>query len=289
MTGDAKRNALIFLGMVMLITMVIAFSLPSLRLEPGMPLPRLQQNQVVLDSGEAELPLVIHVNEFAKVFFALLLAGSGLYVIIKLFLGADIKDLSALIKPILVICLMAVGIILAMIIFLPKSADSPPMELIIPTAAPLVTSPLGAVPPILLWLVGLGLLGVITLIAVWILNSSARQTTTVDIVGLEAEKAREALRTGLELKDVIVSCYRQMSSALQKEQGIERKESMTTREFEDVLESAGIPHAPVHHLTLLFEAVRYGNWQPNPLDEQKAIQSLEAIIAHCHAVKMKKD
>jgi hypothetical protein len=53
---------------------------------------------------------------------------------------------------------------------------------------------------------------------------------------------------------------------------------MTTGEFENVLETAGIPHDPIHQLTRLFEAVRYGNWQPNLADEQTALQCLEAIM-----------
>jgi hypothetical protein len=105
------------------------------------------------------------------------------------------------------------------------------------------------------------------------------------MLGLEAEKARQALMTGLDLKDVIVKCYRQMSLALEKEQGIERKDSMTTREFESLLEAAGVPHDPIHQLTQLFEAVRYGNWQPNPMDEQKAIHCLEAIILYSREAK----
>ena len=91
--------------------------------------------------------------------------------------------------------------------------------------------------------------------------------------------------TGLDLKDVIVKCYRQMSLALEKEQGIERKDFMTTREFENLLEAAGIPHDPIHQLTQLFEAVRYGNWQPNPMDEQKAIHCLQAIMLYSREPK----
>jgi hypothetical protein len=44
---------------------------------------------------------------------------------------------------------------------------------------------------------------------------------------------------------------------------------MTTGEFENLLETAGLPHDPIHQLTQLFDAVRYGNWKPNPADEQK--------------------
>jgi hypothetical protein len=72
-----------------------------------------------------------------------------------------------------------------------------------------------------------------------------------------------------------------MSLALAQEQRIERKDFMTTREFEHLLETAGVPYDPIHQLTQLFEAVRYGNWQPNPVDEQKAIQCLQAIMLYC--------
>jgi hypothetical protein len=76
-----------------------------------------------------------------------------------------------------------------------------------------------------------------------------------------------------------------MSLALEQEQGIERKDFMTTREFEHLLETAGVPHDPIHQLTRLFEAVRYGNWQPNPVDEQKAIHCLQAIMLYCREPK----
>jgi hypothetical protein len=107
----------------------------------------------------------------------------------------------------------------------------------------------------------------------------------MDILELEAEKARQELKTGLGLKDVIIRCYRQMSLALAKEQGIEREDFMTTGEFENLLEATGVPHDPVHQLTQLFEAVRYGNWQSNPIDEQKAIRCLEAILLYSREAK----
>jgi hypothetical protein len=145
------------------------------------------------------------------------------------------------------------------------------------------------VPPLLFWLVGLGLLAASLLIGFWIFAPVSRPPTTLDAVGLEAEKAWQALRTGLDLKAVIISCYRQMSLALEKEQGLERKEFMTTREFETLLEAAGLPGTPIHQLTQLFEAVRYGNWQPNAQDEQKALQCLEAIMTSSQAVKPRTD
>jgi len=154
-----------------------------------------------------------------------------------------------------------------------------------PNATPLVTSPLGQVPLLLLWFVGIGLLIISSLLGVWIFSLSSNRATPIDLVGLEAEKAWQALKDGMALKDVIVNCYRQMSLVLEKKQGIKRKESMTTREFERLLESAGIPHDPVHQLTQLFEAVRYGNRQPNPMDEQNAIHCLEAIMLYSREAK----
>jgi len=125
------------------------------------------------------------------------------------------------------------------------------------------------------------------LIGFWIFSPSSRRPLTIDLVGLEAEKAWQALKTGLDLKGVIVHCYRQMSLALEREQGIEREEWMTTREFENLLEAEGIPHDPIHQLTQLFEAVRYGDWQPNPVDEQKAIHCLQDIMLHSREAKNK--
>ena len=104
---------------------------------------------------------------------------------------------------------------------------------------------------------------------------------------MEAEKAWQALSTGSEsdLKDVITTCYREMSRALKKERGIEREVSMTTGEFEELLEAAGIPHGPTHQLTRLFDAVRYGDWQPGFAEKQDAIQCLEAIMLYCREMR----
>jgi hypothetical protein len=134
-------------------------------------------------------------------------------------------------------------------------------------------------------LVGLGLLITSILIGTWIFVSSSKKTTAIDLIREEAENAWQELRTGLGLKDVILKCYRQMSMALEKQQGIERKDYMTTREFEKLSESLGVPYVPIHQLTQLFEAVRYGNWQPNTADKDQAINCLEAIVLYCRQTR----
>ena len=145
MTYSTKRKTLIFLGLVMLVTVIIAASLPQLELQPGMPLPRLENDQVVIAPIEEEPLVAISVSEFFKVLFALALAGSMLYVIYKMIRGADWKDLGSYIQPIMVVSLIA-GIVIFLIMLLPKTQNDLPMELPLPTDTPLVTSPLGPVP-----------------------------------------------------------------------------------------------------------------------------------------------
>jgi len=277
MAGNTKQKILILLGLVMIITMIIAASLPRLELQPGMPPPKLQGGQVVVASTKEEPSIAVPIKKFASVLFVLIVAGAMLYTAYKLVQGADWKNITDFIRPMLIISVIVIGFIFLIMLF-PDPGSSIPIEMPLPTPEPPVTAPLGSVPPLLLWLVGIGLLVISVLMGVWIVLS--RPARPLDMVGLEAEKAWQALKTGLDLKDVIIKCYLQMSLALEKDQGIERKEFMTTGEFEKLLETAGLPHDPIHQLTQLFDAVRYGNWKPNPVDEQKAIQCLEAIMLY---------
>ena len=263
----------------MLITMAIAASLPQLELQPGMPLPELNHGQVVAAPAAEEPPFpVISINQFAVILAILLFTGAILYWTYQLLRGATWKSASASLRSILIFAAILIGF-LFMFMLLPRSSGNLPAELPPPTPEPVITSPLGSVPSPLLWLIGIGLFGISLLVGVWIFTSS-RPARPIDLVGLEAEKAWRAISTGSDLKDVIITCYREMSLALKKGRGIEREASMTTREFETSLEAAGIPHEPIHQLTRLFDAVRYGDWQPGPAEKQKAIQCLEAIMFH---------
>jgi lysylphosphatidylglycerol synthetase-like protein (DUF2156 family) len=278
MTGNTKRKTLILLGVVILITMMIAANLPQLELQPGMPLPRLEQGQVVAVPAEEDQSVSMSAPTFVLVLIALILTAAALYSMVQLVRGADWKLIAYALRPMLIISVV-IGCLVFLVMLFPGSESYTPVEIPVSTPQPVVTSPLGSAPPSLLWLVGIGLFVISVLVLVWIFAPSHR-ASPIDLVGLEAEKARQALRTGVGLKDVIIHCYTRMSLALKQEQGIERKDFMTTGEFESLLETAGIPHEPIHQLTRLFDAVRYGHWQPNAVDEQKAIQCLEAIMLH---------
>jgi hypothetical protein len=284
MTDQNKRKALILLGLVMISTMIIAASLSQLDLKPGMPPPKFENNQVVIPTVEKVPSETISINKLIIGFLILISAGAilyGIYIFIK---GAKWKDLTDYLKPMFVISLVIISI-LYFILFLPKSVKPDILELPGPTAETPITAPLGSVPQGLIWLVGLGLLITSILIGTWIFVSASKKTTPIDQIRIDAENARQELRTGLGLKDVILRCYRQMSLALENQQGIERKDYMTTREFEKLSESLGVPTVPIHQLTQLFEAVRYGNWQPNTVDEDQAINCLEAIELYCRQTR----
>jgi hypothetical protein len=284
MTGSTKRTALFLVAIVMLITMMIAASLPQLELQPGMPLPSVQEGQVVAAARNEEPPFpIISINKFAVILVTLVLTGAVLYWTYRLLRGATWKSVSESFHSILIAGVIIFGFSF-LIMLLPRSSTNIPAEIPIPTPEPLVTSPLGAVPISLLWLVGIGLFVVTVLVGIWI-STSSRPARSIDLIGLEAEKAWQALITGSDLTNVIITCYREMSLALKKGRGIEREASMTTGEFENLLEAAGIPHEPIHQLTRLFEAVRYGKWQPNPAEKEKAIQCLEAIMLHSHKTR----
>lgn len=283
MTSRTRRNMLFLLALVVIITAMIAVSLPRLELQPGLPFPRLQDGQVVAAPAQENPFVSISINAFVIVLIALILIAATLYSIYKLIRGADWTTILNSFRSMLLISL-ALGSLVFLILLLPRSSSIAPIEIPPPAPEPMVTSPLESVPSVLLWLVGIGLFGLSVLVGVWILKSY-RQAASIDLVGMEAEKAWQALKTGSDLKDIVIKCYVQMSRALKKEQGIERQDFMTTGEFEHLLESAGIPHEPIHQLTRLFDAARYGNWQPNPADEQRAIQCLEDIMLYSRQIK----
>jgi hypothetical protein len=278
MTGMTKRKTLVLLGLVILITMMIAANLTQLEFQPGMPIPKLQGGQLVALPSEEDQFVSISANRFVLVLIILLFAVALLITMYQLLRGADWKLISDFLRYMLVISVITISILFLITLF-PGSDSYTPSVIAFQTPSPAVTSPLGSAPPSILWLVGIGLLLISVLVVMWIITAS-QQVNPIDVVGLEAEKARQALRSGMDFKDVIINCYHQMSLALKQEQGIERKSFMTTGEFENLLETAGIPHKPIHQLTQLFDAVRYGNWQSNATDEQTAQQCLEAIIHH---------
>jgi hypothetical protein len=283
MTGITKRKALILLGLAILITMIIAGNITHFQPQPGMPLPRFQHGQLVAQPIADSQYISISALRFILIFIAIILTAAALYAIVQLLRGMDWKSISDFLRSMFIVSAIIAGLVFIITLFSTSDTHTP-VEIPPPTPQPVVTSPLGSAPPMLLWLVGIGLIVVSALVVMWLFKSHP-QARTIDLVALEAEKAQQALRTGAGLKDVIINCYIQMSVAVKQEQNIERENFMTTGEFETLLKAEGIPDEPIHQLTRLFDAVRYGNWQSNPLDEQKAMQCLEDIMVYSRATR----
>ncbi len=102
-------------------------------------------------------------------------------------------------------------------------------------------------------------------------------------IAKEAERGRSALAGGEALEDAIVRTYRQMSRIVAEARELRRPAAATPREFEEILEDAGLPAQPLAVLTRLFEDVRYGGFSAGPQERQAAIDCLTAIAAACRA------
>jgi hypothetical protein len=272
MSHVAKRQALVFLIVALTTTLVIGTVLPRLRFQPGQPLPRPETTQGAPPPSVGSHPPVVRGNLLVFELLGILL---GAFLLYRLLRGVHWKEvLSASVY--ILLALAAVGLLILAISLLPASRNVRVEPLPAPKAAGY--SALGPAPPVLAWLIGLGLLAVLVTLAVVLLRS--RPAPAIRPWAREAEAARHALLSGDNLADVIVHCYRRMSQALQQDQGLVRDEAMTTGEFERLLAAQGVPRDPVHQLTQLFEAVRYGLWRPGPGDERRALESLDAILAY---------
>lgn len=142
-------------------------------------------------------------------------------------------------------------------------------------------TPLGTPPRSLTWLVILGGCVLAAILGFLFFKRRKERASSLERVLKEAEEAVGALQSGENVRNVIVRCYLQMSQALQEERGIERAPAVTPHEFIDLLVAKGVPAEPVRSLTVLFENVRYGDIPVNAGDEQRALDSLKAIIAVC--------
>ena len=276
MAGKEKRNALIIYSLVAVAVIILAISLPVLELQPGMPPPEIENNHVKVTYNSGVYAETIPVNRFIMILVGLLAAGAFLYSMVRVLRGASWRDIVNFLISMVFIVLIIGGLLLA-ILALPHSTGPVQSQLVVPTPQPRVTAPLGPVPPILLWIVGGCLLICAIMIVVWIFRIARKKPGASDLIAREAEKARQSILLGVGLKDVIILCYRQMSNVLQEDRGITRKDNMTTLEFEETLVSTGFSPEPVHELTRMFNAARYGDWQPSAEDEGKAIRCFEAI------------
>jgi uncharacterized membrane protein YedE/YeeE len=282
---SAKRRALLFLGLVIVTTLLIGIALPRLTFQPGMPLPAVSDGEMTLTSPAGDSLVGMPVNTFLLILFLVLLCARLAFLAYRLLRDTNWREAFAMFGRFVLIVLIVTGLLYAFLMLLPASEESlpgPPP----PAASPAVGPPLGPTPRVVIWLVAAGLLVGSVLLGVALLREKHRSTLAT--WQFEAEQARLDLLAGADLREVIVRCYRRMSEALQEEQHIVREVFMTTGEFERLLTSKGVPREPVHQLTKLFDAVRYGHWQPEAGDESRAIQCLNDILAYSRSAEQER-
>jgi Domain of unknown function (DUF4129) len=276
MSDDAKRKRLIFLLLAASLMVLIAAALPQLELKPGIPLPKWEGG-TLLSPIDSQPNVTISLSTFFKALLEVVGIIVAIYCLYKFLKGVPWKEI---LGPALQIALLAALAIVSLFAFanLNITSGSLASEVLPPELHLEEGPPLGSPPVILVWLVWIGLGIMLLVLGIWVSKRRTQKRHAGDPVTLEAEYAMQALQKGLDFKNVIVQCYRQMSAALQKEQGIELENSMTAREFERLLEAKGLPRDPVHQLTQLFEAARYSLRQFTPADEQTAFECLNTIV-----------
>lgn len=280
MDQHTKSIGLRFLMLAFAASLMLAASLSHLQFQSGSPIPGGETSEA---AGQASQPLALLVTSafpILKGILALVFSALSIYLIARLITLVEIKNILRL--------ALAAAILLALVYMLPSTTfdqaaniTNAPSEITTQPAFDHPITPLGQPPKYLAWIV-IGVLALgISLPVFEYVRRWQRPSEPEDPLLQEAQNALNALQSGVDLKDVIMRCYFQMAQAISLEQGIERQEAMTVREFERWLEIKGFPSDPVHLLTSLFEKVRYGTQQSSDRDEKIAVDCLNEIVQFC--------
>ncbi len=109
--------------------------------------------------------------------------------------------------------------------------------------------------------------------------------SSLDQLAEEAQAAIENIQSGGDLQAAILRSYAEMNRLVKEELGFARNRAMTARDFEDYLDSKGLPAVPLRTLTRLFEQARYGSFAPGIEEETAAIACLTELIEAIQALK----
>jgi hypothetical protein len=286
-----KLQILILLGIAIAAIIILAAGLPNLKLLPGQPFslpffgertPAEPGQYETLPGGEFLLSLVRGLI----IMLALLIPVTVILAIVfPKFRKSVLQRLLSVI--LLLVCLYALMRLrpdifsIAEEVPIPdqagQSAQLPPIS---PTE--LVSEPPQWLTPVASLCLALPFAALLIGLAVRLLSRRQRHPKSpLEQLAQEAEDAIFQLRAGSDLKNTVIRCYAEMTRVLAEQRGIRRKESMTTREFEEYLRALNLPDAPIKRLTRLFEDVRYGTVVPGAKEEQQAISSLAAIAEAC--------
>lgn len=280
MLQKRKRMGLLLLTGALISIILLAASLSNMQLKEGSPYPGVVNSENTLELITASPTAGGDANPYLRGVFSFSLLICMIYVAGRLIAFVRIKQILWL--------LLVVGILFLLVWFLPETRHrqvgalpNEYIELLVTPSAEVLTTPLGKPPQELVWFLAIVVVLGVSLLSIKVLRQWWNPNEKEDQFLEEAQNAVNSFKAGMNLKNVILRCYLQMSHALQEEQGIERSDHMTAQEFEARLAAKGVPHVPVHQLTVLFEKARYSKLELNCDDERLAMDSLNAIIHSC--------
>jgi heme A synthase len=126
---------------------------------------------------------------------------------------------------------------------------------------------------------------VVALVALWIgrrvREAATEEKTPLDRLADQAEAAIFEIEQGEDYQNTILRCYAEMTRIVHEQLALQRGTTVTAREFINYLLRARLPGGPVRKLTQLFEEARYGSGTHTQDDERAAVTSLQAIADAC--------
>jgi hypothetical protein len=284
MNDKMRRKSLLYLSLVILGMLLLAGSLSALQFQTGMPVPGAEPAAVAGESTAEAGVSSVDLRWILQLSLALLFSVLLVVILVSIIRKVKIKRILA----------AAAGLLVVLCLFILVNQMEAPqtprpvseIQGIEPQAPPSYEiAPIGNPPQELFQIVVIILITGASLLLVWLVYQALHRIKKKDLIAGEADSALKAIENGDDLHNVIIRTYLQMLKIASEEQGIERADSATPREFERVMAARGIPAAPLHQLTALFEKVRYGSKATDAQDEQSAVECLSAIRAFAKPIK----
>jgi hypothetical protein len=283
-----KRNSLIFLAVTAVLVLLLAMSLQSVSLAPGEPFRLADQTTGSSGGGGLDANVLGWVVRGALAVVVILMP---VYIIYSLMSKDGRRRL--LVNVILLAAFLFIADRLqkqmgdqdtdAQEMALGQPPDQmgdyqPPLAVFTPTPPPWLT--------VAVILAAAALLVLLALLALYIYRRRQQPEGDVHMEALAeaAQQTIETISSGGDLTTSVIACYREMSRVVQEQRGIARGETVTPREFEDVLIGRGLPGDAIRTLTRLFESVRYGSVPSGQREIDQAVAALTEIAQACRSV-----
>jgi len=276
--NQIRRKAFYLIALAAIGMILLASSVGHLEFKPGLPIPGADPAIVSSNTINAAYPTSVGspFRLVSQAVLSLLFTVSLIALLVHLVKRSNPKRILQFVLG------AAIPLVLIFLIRWTAPEESKPaiveaQRVQPPASLTYEIAPIGAPPAILYLIVGIVLAFAVIVLLTWLFLTTYRRAIPTDPISREAETALEAIQSGQDLRNVIIRCYLQMMQIVRDEHGIERRESVTPREFERLLSARGIPDQPIRELTRLFEKARYGNRASEHQDEMDAVNCLSAI------------